>query len=246
MAVALRVGVEDGRVQAQRGRRVDRVHPVDLVDRLAAHDAPPAVASLKEVVKPPGAHDVDQHIVHEAPLADRHLRLGDRPGLLDVDRRAAQEVADLHPLGGSLAAGLDEVLIRALEPGGVHPGAVMPDRGEPFPVAAVAVQRPVLDQVADQQSVLWITHGLGPPARWGWRRGARNLTAGGRRLRTANSTPRTAGLRALVETQHGESRRRCLGRAGEPGYRRAGGDCLREIICTARMRVAGVDSHTKS
>jgi hypothetical protein len=161
MAVALGVGVEDGRVQAQRPRRVDRVHPVDLVDRLAAHDAPPAVASLEEVVKPPGADDVDQHIVHEAPLADRHLRLGDRPGLHNVDRHAAQEVTDLYPLGGSLAAGLDEVLIRALEPGGVHPGAVVPDRGEPFPVPAVAVQRPVLDQVADQQSVFWIAHGLG-------------------------------------------------------------------------------------
>ena len=43
---------------------------------------------------------------------------------------------------------------RALEPGRHHEAVVVPDGGEALPVAGVAPQRPVLDQLADQLAVV--------------------------------------------------------------------------------------------
>src|SRR5688572_25352706 len=76
VAVAFGKAREQRRIELQARRRVDRVHAVLLVDRLAAHDRP-AAALLEEVVEAPGAHHVHRHAVDLAALADGHLGLRD-------------------------------------------------------------------------------------------------------------------------------------------------------------------------
>src|SRR5688572_33269885 len=50
-------------------------------------------------------------------------------------------------------ARLLKFLRRALEPGGGHPGIVVPDRGEALPVAGVAPEHPVIDDLDDREAV---------------------------------------------------------------------------------------------
>ena len=60
----------------------------------------------------------------------------------------------LTPLFEALAADADEFVGGALDPGRHHHPVVVPDGAEALPVAGVAPDRPVLDQLADQQPVL--------------------------------------------------------------------------------------------
>src|SRR5665213_1346880 len=48
------------------------------------------------------------------------------------------------------AAGADELVRGSLEPRRHHPAVVVPDGAEPLPIAGVAPDRPVLDQLADR------------------------------------------------------------------------------------------------
>ena len=58
MTVADGEALERRAVELELRRRVDRAQPVLLVDRLAQHDRPAAVAALEEVVEAAGADDV--------------------------------------------------------------------------------------------------------------------------------------------------------------------------------------------
>jgi hypothetical protein len=60
---------------------------------------------------------------------------------------------DAHALVVALLADPDEVVGRALEPGRHHAPVVMPDGAEFLPLARVAPHRPVLDQLADGETV---------------------------------------------------------------------------------------------
>jgi hypothetical protein len=80
--------------------------------------------------------------------------LGDRPVAVDLgghpSNRVQHAVAALEALRGRLG----ELLRRGLAaPGRHHHAALVPDRDEPFPVAAVAVEAPVVDQLADRKPV---------------------------------------------------------------------------------------------
>ena len=72
----------------------------------------------------------------------------------DVDRAAAEEVEDPHAALEPLAADPDEVGRWPLEPGRHHPPVVVPDGREALPIAGVAPDRPILDQLADQLTVI--------------------------------------------------------------------------------------------
>ena len=158
MAVALGELAEQLAVELQSCARIDGSHPVLLVDRLAQHEAPAAVSLLEEVVEAAGAHNVDLDVVDDRPLRDRHLDLGDRPRARDLDRLPAVEVQDLHALLPPRLAPGDELVGRPLGPRRHHPPVVPPDRAEPLPVAGVAPDDPVLDQLADLQAV-GLAHG---------------------------------------------------------------------------------------
>jgi hypothetical protein len=73
---------------------------------------------LEEVVEPAGAGHVAQHAIHRAALHDRHPGLRDGPRSGQGDPAAAGEVQDVDAAGGAFLADLDEVFLRALEPGG--------------------------------------------------------------------------------------------------------------------------------
>ena len=153
MAVAHGVALERGAVELQARRRVDGADPVLLVDRLPEDEAPAAVAALEEVVEAAGADDVALDPVHRGALRDRHLGLRGRAVAHDVDRGAAEEMEDPDASLESLAADADELVGRPLEPRRHHPAVVVPDRAKPLPVAGVAPDRPVRDQLANRLRV---------------------------------------------------------------------------------------------
>ena len=130
---------------------------------------------LQEVVEAPRTDHVALDSVDLGALRDRHLRLRDRPRAGQIDRRAAEEMQDVHAALEALAADPDELPSRALKPGGHHEPVLVPDRGEALPVPRISPNRPVLDQVADQTAVLahawtfwasigtWLVGGIGGP-----------------------------------------------------------------------------------
>jgi len=71
----------------------------------------------------------------------------------EVDRRAAEEVQDAHAAREALAAHADELARGALEPRRHHAAVVVPHAGEALPVACVAPDDPVLDELADRDAV---------------------------------------------------------------------------------------------
>src|SRR6185436_13747920 len=79
-------------VEREAASWLKRVEPVFFVDRLTAHDGPPAGAPLEEIVEPARADDVDEHSVDRRSLVDRHFRLRDRAIAAQLDRRAAEEM----------------------------------------------------------------------------------------------------------------------------------------------------------
>src|SRR4029077_8986130 len=133
-------------------RRIERVEPVLLVDRLAQHQAP-AAALLEEIVEPPGAHHVAQHAVDLGALRDRHLGLRDRARAEQVDGRAAEKMQDAHALLVALLAHPDELVARALEPGRHHAPVLVPHLAEAVPLPRIAQHGPVLDQLADSEAI---------------------------------------------------------------------------------------------
>src|SRR5262249_43806256 len=60
------------------------------------------------------------------------------------------EVQDPDTPLEALAADADELVCRPLEPGGHHAAIVVPDGAEPLPVASIAPDDPVLDQLSDR------------------------------------------------------------------------------------------------
>src|SRR5262249_40286577 len=133
--------------------RVDRVEAVLLVDRLSLDDAPACVPPLDEVVEAARADDVALDAVDLRALRDRHLGLRDRAVAGQVDGAPAQEVEGAHAALEARAARGDEVLCAPLEPRRVHPSRPVPDGREAIPVAGVAVDGPVLDQLPDREAV---------------------------------------------------------------------------------------------
>jgi hypothetical protein len=93
-------------------------------------------------------------VVDGGALRDRHLRLRDRARALDLDRRAAEEVQDPDAALEALPADADELGRRPLEPGRHHAAVLVPDGAEALPVAGVAPDGPVLDQLADALPVV--------------------------------------------------------------------------------------------
>ena len=68
MAIAFRKAREELGVELRGRARIDRVEPVLLVDRLAQHQAPAALALFQEIVEPPGAHHVAGHALDRPAL----------------------------------------------------------------------------------------------------------------------------------------------------------------------------------
>ena len=110
---------EYGDIEHQPSRRLDRVHSVLLVDRLAAHDGPPfdsrrslraGRSLLEEVVEAAGAHHVHFKAVHHRALVDGHLGLRDRAVPGNVAGEPAEEVQDADAALEAGAAHLDELL----------------------------------------------------------------------------------------------------------------------------------------
>src|SRR6185312_6112397 len=99
----------------------------------------------------------------------------DRSLAVDVDREPAEEVQDADAALEPFAADADELGGRALKPRCHHEAVVVPHGGEALPVTRVAPQDPVLDQLADQQTVvghtavdsggpgIWLVGGIGGP-----------------------------------------------------------------------------------
>src|SRR5690349_18578861 len=92
VSIAFREAGEQGGVEPHRRDGIDRVDAVALVDRLAQHDAPAALALLQEVVEAAAADDVAGDAFDRAALRDLHLGLRDGAPALEVDALAALEV----------------------------------------------------------------------------------------------------------------------------------------------------------
>jgi hypothetical protein len=60
---------------------------------------------------------------------------------------------DAHALVVAFLAHLDELVAGALKPGGLHHAVIVPDLAEVVPQPRVAQDGPILDQVADGQTV---------------------------------------------------------------------------------------------
>src|SRR5438045_4592531 len=72
---------------------------------------------------------------------------------VEIDRLAAEEVQNRDAFGPAVLAHLDEFVGGALGPGRHHPAIVEPDGAEPLPVAGVAPNHPVFDQIPDDKAV---------------------------------------------------------------------------------------------
>ena len=92
-------------------------------------------------------------------LGDGHLGLGDGAVTRHVDRATPEEVEDPHAARPALLVHLDELVGRALEPGGHHPPGQVPNGAEALPVPGVAPQHPILDQLANLESLGRGAHG---------------------------------------------------------------------------------------
>ena len=88
---------------------------------------------------------------HQPALRDRHLGLRDGAVRGDLDGGAAEKMQDADTLAPALPGNPDELLERALEPGGHHHPVRMPYRAEPIPVTGIPPHRPALHHPADQQ-----------------------------------------------------------------------------------------------
>src|SRR5690606_14637539 len=106
---------------------IDRIEPILLVDRLAPHDRPAAIAAREEIVEAAGANRVDDDAVDARALVDRHFRLRDRAVADDVARVGAQEVDDADAALESRAPRARELRRGALEPRRRHPAVIVPD-----------------------------------------------------------------------------------------------------------------------
>jgi hypothetical protein len=124
-----------------------------LVDWLAQHDAPAAVAFFEEIVEAAGADHVAHDALDRSALGDLHLGLCNGAIALEVDARPTLEMRGARAAGKALLAHLDEVLEAALEPGRHHDALGMPAGAEIVPAPGVAPHRPVVDDVADGETV---------------------------------------------------------------------------------------------
>src|SRR5204863_432082 len=106
-------------------------------------DSPAAVPLLEEIEEAASAHDVGEDAVDEGALIDGHLDLRRCARSGDVAGEPAQKVEDIDAAIEAFPADFDELPRRTLKPCGRHPSVLMPDSGEPFPVARVAPQHPV-------------------------------------------------------------------------------------------------------
>src|SRR3954464_1502349 len=69
VSIAFRKGLQKTLFQNELRRRVDGIHAVLLVDRLAPNDAPSATSFFEKIIEPAGAENVHGHIVDLATLA---------------------------------------------------------------------------------------------------------------------------------------------------------------------------------
>src|ERR1700744_4500209 len=81
-------------VELQRGAGIDRIDPILFVDGLAHDQAPTALTSFEEIIKPARANDVAKDAMNIGPLGDRHLGLRNRAICRQIDRHSAKKVKD--------------------------------------------------------------------------------------------------------------------------------------------------------
>src|SRR5579871_4122944 len=125
-------------MQRPRWIRVDYVHAVFFVDRLAMDDGPAIAAPFEEIVEPAGADDVDHVLVHAGTLRDSHLGLRDGAMARDLDRRSALKMQNADALVPAFHTDADEGIGSALKPRRHHVAVVVPDGAEALPVARIA------------------------------------------------------------------------------------------------------------
>jgi hypothetical protein len=98
-------------------RWLDRIEPVALVDGGALGDQPAVAAALNAVEKARKRGEVGLNRAEFLPHANYHRRLGDRPVLVQLDRRGEQMMARPAAARGKTgAAALDELLERTAKP----------------------------------------------------------------------------------------------------------------------------------
>src|SRR5262245_50797345 len=153
MAITLGKARQKGGIEGKDRRRIDRIEPIFLVDRLSSDDRPSAVALFEEVIEASCAHDVGQDAVDQRPLIDRHLDLRDGPRGNDVAGESTEKMQNVDAFVEAFPADVDESRRGSLEPGGRHPSIRMPDRREAVPVGGVPPENPVLDCLADRQAI---------------------------------------------------------------------------------------------
>ena len=216
MAIALRErrAASPGRAPACADG-IDRIDAVLLVDRLAQHEAPAAVAPLEEIVEAAGADDVAEHAVDRRRAARSSSwsarSRGRRRRRSSVPPRKCRMLTPLRP---AFLRDADELVGRPLEPGRHHHAVVVPDGAKALPVAGVAPHRPVLDQLADRDPIRSMVVHTAPSSR------AIDVSAGSEaQVRAGKYGSRTAGwsavsLRARARSTFAPSSSRVAGTAG--------------------------------
>src|SRR6202050_4264579 len=149
MPIALRKLLQQFRIERERRSRTDETEPIFLVNRLAQHHSPSSGSTLDEIVEAAGAHHIAKYLVHFGTLRDAHLGLRDRAIAGQVDGTATKEVQDADSLVPALDGDPNELLCTALEPSGHHVSIIVPDGAKARPVASIAPQHPVFDQLAN-------------------------------------------------------------------------------------------------
>jgi len=89
MTIALGVPLKLGLIECKHRRRVDRIDPILLIDRLTENDAPLFAALFEKVEEAAGTNNIAFDAVHTTALRDRHLGLGHRPLADNINARAA-------------------------------------------------------------------------------------------------------------------------------------------------------------
>src|SRR5205823_12332597 len=100
-----------------------------------------------------GAHDVADDTIDRGALRNGHFCLRNRVRPGDLDRRAAEKMQNADAAVPAFTTDLYEACCRALEPGRHHPAIVVPYGAKALPIAGVAPQRPVLDDLADGEPI---------------------------------------------------------------------------------------------
>src|SRR5258706_6923958 len=153
VAVAFGKASQQSRIELQLCAWRDRVDSILLIDRLPQHDAPTPAPPFQKIVEAAGANNVTDYTFNIAPLGDCHFSLRNCVVADDLDRDPSEEMQDTHAALPALFADTDKFIGTPLKPGCHHAPVGMPHLAKSLPIAGVAPDDPIFEQIANLPAV---------------------------------------------------------------------------------------------